>query len=45
MTNMLARSGNNMASQVSVTLRGVPNVKQVADQVIALHAQAQTGPG
>lgn len=45
MTNMLVRSGNNMTSQVSVTLRGVPSVKQVADQVIALHAQAQTGPG
>ena len=39
LTNAIARSGNNMASQVKVALCGVPNVKQVAQQVLALHSQ------
>jgi Bacterial PH domain len=38
LTNAIARS-NNMTSQVKVALCGVPNVKQVAQQVLALHTQ------
>jgi hypothetical protein len=38
LTNAITRS-NNMTSQVKVALCGVPNVKQVAQQVLALHAQ------
>jgi hypothetical protein len=30
---------NNSVSQIKVALLGVPNVKQVAQQVLALHAQ------
>jgi len=37
-TNGILRS-NNGASQVKVALLGVPNVKEVAQQVMALHAQ------
>lgn len=43
-TNTMMRSGNNMSTQMKVALCGVPNVKQVADQVIALHTQARTSP-
>lgn len=43
-TNAIIRTGNNMSSQMRVTLCGVPNVKQVADQVIALHARVQASP-
>jgi hypothetical protein len=39
MTNGITRTGNNMTSQVQISLCGVPNVKQVAQQVLALHAQ------
>jgi len=38
LTNAITRT-NNMTSQVKVALCGVPNVKQVAQQVLALHAQ------
>jgi len=38
LTNAITRS-NNMTSQVKVALCGVPNVKQIAQQVLALHAQ------
>jgi hypothetical protein len=38
LTNAITRT-NNMTSQVRVTLCGVPNVKQIAQQVLALHAQ------
>lgn len=38
-TNAITRSGNNMVSQAKVALCGVPNVKQVAQQVLALHSQ------
>ena len=41
MTNTLQRAGNNMAMPMKVALCGVPNVKQVAEQVMALHAHAQ----
>lgn len=41
MTNQLMRTGNNMASQMKVALCGVPNVKQVAAQVMALRTQAR----
>jgi hypothetical protein len=37
-TNALMRSNNSM-SQIKVALCGIPNVKQVAQQVIALHTQ------
>ena len=37
-TNSTVRN-NNMVTQVKVALCGVPNVKQVAQQVLALHAQ------
>lgn len=40
-TNQLMRMGNNMPSQMKVALCGVPNVKQVAGQVMALHTQTQ----
>ena len=40
-TNTLIRTGNNISSQMRVALCGVPNVRQVADQVIALHSQAR----
>ncbi|HVH72051.1 MAG TPA: hypothetical protein VNB49_13185 [Candidatus Dormibacteraeota bacterium] len=39
LTNAITRSGNNMASQLKVALCGIPNVKQVAQQVLALHSQ------
>ena len=39
MTNMLQRTGNNMSTQAKVSLCGIPNVKQVAEQVMALHTQ------
>jgi hypothetical protein len=38
LTNALMRS-NNSVSQVKVVLCGIPNVKQVAEQVMTLHAQ------
>jgi hypothetical protein len=38
LTNAITRS-NNMTSQVKVALCGVPNVKQVAQQVLTLHSQ------
>lgn len=44
MTNTLQRRNNNMATPMKVSLCGVPNVKQVAEQVMALHTQAQTSP-
>jgi len=37
-TNGILRS-NNSTSQVKVALLGIPNVKEVAQQVMALHAQ------
>lgn len=40
MTNTLQRRGNNMAVPMKVALCGVPNVKQVAEQVMALHTQS-----
>ena len=40
MTNMLQRQSNNMAVPMKVALCGVPNVKQVAEQVLALHTQS-----
>lgn len=40
MTNMLQRRNNNIAVPMKVALCGVPNVKQVAEQVLALHTQA-----
>ena len=43
-TNTLIRTGNNMSSQMKVSLCGVRNVKQVADQVIALHTQRLATP-
>lgn len=44
MTNTFQNRGNNMSTQMKVALCGVPNVKQVADQVIALHTGARTSP-
>jgi hypothetical protein len=38
LTNAITRT-NNMTSQVKVALCGVPNVKQVAQQVLTLHSQ------
>ncbi len=38
-TNAIIRSSNNFTSQVTVALCGVPNVKQVVQQVMALHTQ------
>ncbi|HXU19222.1 MAG TPA: PH domain-containing protein [Verrucomicrobiae bacterium] len=40
MTNTLQRTGNNMVAPMKVALCGVPNVKQVAEQVMALHTQS-----
>ncbi|HKW88748.1 MAG TPA: PH domain-containing protein [Candidatus Acidoferrales bacterium] len=40
MTNTLQRRGNNIAIPMKVALCGIPNVKQVAEQVLALHTQA-----
>jgi PH (Pleckstrin Homology) domain-containing protein len=40
MTNTLQRRGNDMAVPMKVALCGVPNVKQVAEQVMALHTQS-----
>jgi len=40
MTNTLQRRGNNMVAPMKVGLCGVPNVKRVAEQVMALHAQS-----
>ena len=39
LTNAVMRSNNNYTSQVKVALCGIPNVKQVAQQVLTLHAQ------
>ena len=38
-TNAVVRSSNNFTSQVKVALCGVPNVKQVVQQVMQLHIQ------
>jgi hypothetical protein len=38
-TNAITRANNNLVSPVKVALFGVQNVKQVAQQVLALHAQ------
>jgi hypothetical protein len=38
-TNAMTRGNNNFVSPVKVALCGVANVKQVAQQVLALHAQ------
>jgi hypothetical protein len=38
-TNAVVRSSNNFTSQVTVALCGVPNVKQVVQQVMQLHIQ------
>ena len=38
-TNALTRANNNLVSPVKVTLCGVSNVKQVVQQVLALHSQ------
>ena len=38
-TNAMTRGNNNFVSPVKVALIGVTNVKQVAQQVLALHAQ------
>lgn len=38
-TNALLRSNNNSISQVKVAMCGIPNVKQVVQQVMALHTQ------
>lgn len=43
-TTAVIRAGNNMSSQMRVALCGVPNVKQVADQVMSLHRQPQASP-
>lgn len=40
MTNTFQRMNNNVSTQMKVALCGIPNVKQVADQVLALHTQA-----
>jgi hypothetical protein len=44
MTNPLMRTGNNLPSQMKIALCGIPNVKQVADEVLTLHARAQATP-
>lgn len=44
MTNQLVRTGNNMSSQMRVALCGVPNVKQVANQVMNLQMRTQASP-
>ena len=41
-TNSLLRT-NNSVSQFKLALLGIPNVKQVAQQVLALHAQRSAG--
>jgi hypothetical protein len=38
-TNAFTRSNNNLASPVNVALCGIPNVKQVVQQVMQLHTQ------
>jgi hypothetical protein len=38
-TNAFTRSNNNLSSPVKVALCGIPNVKQVVQQVIQLHTQ------
>jgi hypothetical protein len=38
-TNAVIRGNNNFTSQVKVALCGIPNVKQVVQQVIQLHTQ------
>jgi Bacterial PH domain len=38
-TNAFARSNNNLASPIKVALCGIPNVKQVLQQVMQLHTQ------
>jgi Bacterial PH domain len=38
-TTAVVRSNNNFTSQMQVALCGVPNVKQVVQQVMALHTQ------
>jgi Bacterial PH domain len=38
-TNAITRSNNNLVSPVKVALCGIPNVKQVVQQVITLHTQ------
>jgi hypothetical protein len=38
-TNAVIRSGNNFTSQVKVALCGIPNVKEVVQQVMQLHTQ------
>ena len=38
-TNAITRSNNNLASPVKVALCGIPNVKQVVQQVMQLHIQ------
>jgi hypothetical protein len=39
LTAGVTRTNNNMTSQIKVSLLGVPNVKQVAQQVMQLHSQ------
>jgi hypothetical protein len=39
LTSGITRTNNNYASQTKVALCGIPNVKQVAQQVLALHSQ------
>ena len=39
LTNGITRGNNNLTTQVNISLSGVPNVKQVAQQVLALHGQ------
>jgi hypothetical protein len=39
LTNAVLRTNNNFNPQVKVALCGIPNVKQVAQQVLALHCQ------
>ena len=38
-TNAITRANNNLVSPVKVALCGIPNVKQVAQQVLTLHTQ------
>jgi hypothetical protein len=38
-TNAITRANNNLVSPVKVALFGIPNVKQVAQQVMTLHTQ------
>jgi hypothetical protein len=38
-TNAIVRSSNNFTSQVKVALCGIPNVKEVVQQVMQLHTQ------